>query len=248
MKNEKKFCVYIHVFPNNKVYIGITSRKPEVRWGNKGFNYRSQRIKSAIDKYGWENVKHYILEENISKHDAEQLEIKLIKAHRSNEKEFGYNSSTGGNVGCLGYKHTEEEKQKIREILKTTYPNRGRKATDEERKRLSKAHMGQVAWNKGIKGVVKQSEETRLKRSLIMKEKYKDHFYKESPIHYVLQMDLDNNIIAVWDNVNQAVKALKMKNIWKLCNFQGQTLNGYKFRYAEDFDKQYKYSGKDYKK
>ena len=33
-KSNKKFCVYEHVFPNGKRYIGITSKKPEARWEN----------------------------------------------------------------------------------------------------------------------------------------------------------------------------------------------------------------------
>lgn len=242
MKKVIKFCVYIHIFPNGKKYVGITSRKPEVRWGCNGFNYRGQRIKSAIEKYGWNNIEHYILESNISKSKAEKLEIKLIKAHRSNEKEFGYNSSTGGNVGCLGYKHTEEEIQKIKDSLKTTYPNRGRKASDEERKRLSIAHLGQVAWNKGMKGCFTKTKEEIEKRLKTIKERYPDYHFKPIPIHYVLQMDLDNNIIKVWDNVNSAERELKIKNIWKCCNFKCQTSKGFKFRYAEDFDKQYRYN------
>ena len=28
------YKVYIHIFPNNKVYIGITSQKPKRRWNN----------------------------------------------------------------------------------------------------------------------------------------------------------------------------------------------------------------------
>lgn len=32
------YIVYMHICPNNKKYIGITSQKPEKRWGN-GKNY-----------------------------------------------------------------------------------------------------------------------------------------------------------------------------------------------------------------
>lgn len=39
MKNN--YTVYMHIFPNNKVYIGITSRNPKYRWNN-GKNYKKQ--------------------------------------------------------------------------------------------------------------------------------------------------------------------------------------------------------------
>ena len=35
------YTVYKHICPNNKVYIGITVKKPEVRW-NKGLGYKKQ--------------------------------------------------------------------------------------------------------------------------------------------------------------------------------------------------------------
>lgn len=202
MNEENNYSVYIHVFPNGKVYIGITSRKPEVRWGCNGYLYHRARMKTAIKKYGWSNIEHYILESGINKEQAEELEMKLIKSHRSNEKEFGYNTSIGGDNGCLGYKHSEESKKKM-------------------------------------KGHIKTKKEIE-KRKQTIKDKYYNGRFRTIPIHYVLQMDLENNIIKVWDNVCQAENELHFYNrIRKCCNFGGITVGGYKFRYAEDFDKQY---------
>ena len=51
----KKFCVYVHVFPNNKKYFGITSKRPNARWeGGTGYDKEHQPVMyNAIQKYGW---------------------------------------------------------------------------------------------------------------------------------------------------------------------------------------------------
>lgn len=108
MKNN--YCVYKHTSPNGKIYIGITSREPQKRWGSNGINYRTQMFYNAIQKYGWNNISHEVLFDNLTKEEAEQKEIELIALYRSNEKQFGYNIDNGGN--CIG-SFSEEHKQKI---------------------------------------------------------------------------------------------------------------------------------------
>ena len=52
------YTVYQHKNKiNGKRYFGITSRKPEERWGYNGRNYKSSpHFYSAIQKYGWDNL------------------------------------------------------------------------------------------------------------------------------------------------------------------------------------------------
>ena len=38
---SENYTVYMHRFPNGKVYIGMTSKKPEDRW-KRGSGYRTQ--------------------------------------------------------------------------------------------------------------------------------------------------------------------------------------------------------------
>ena len=61
MNTKKKYCVYMHKNKiNNKVYIGITFRKPEDRW-QKGQGYHKQlKFFNAILKYGGDNFEHII--------------------------------------------------------------------------------------------------------------------------------------------------------------------------------------------
>ena len=96
---NKNYCVYEHIFPNDKKYIGI-SYDPEKRWGN-GKGYKKQpKIARAINKYGWENVTHNIIIDGISKEQAETLEKYLIAELKTIDR--GYNTSTGGNC-IVGY-------------------------------------------------------------------------------------------------------------------------------------------------
>ena len=91
---DKNYCVYEHIFPNGKKYIGI-SCDPEKRWRN-GKGYETQpKIARAINKYGWENVTHNIIIDDISKEQAETLERYLIAELKTIDQ--GYNTSTGGN-------------------------------------------------------------------------------------------------------------------------------------------------------
>lgn len=64
----KKWIVYVHIFPNGKLYFGITSKQPNARWeGGSGYGDNQPVMKAAIAKYGWENIEHEILFEGLSR-------------------------------------------------------------------------------------------------------------------------------------------------------------------------------------
>ena len=148
MKN-KKYFVYNHIFPNGKVYIGITSYdKPNGRWRN-GEGYKSQYVYKAIKKYGWDNIKHEILFNDLSKEEAEAKEIELIKKYKSNNKAFGYNIENGGHINCV----SEETRKKLigntnakgHKIDKEKHKEMILKSqTAEARKKLSKAKSKKI--------------------------------------------------------------------------------------------------------
>ena len=105
--------MYKHTFPNGKVYIGITScDDPNKRWQD-GYGYYEQPfIYNAIQKYGWYNVEHEILFDSLTWEEAKQKEIELIASYKSNDREFGYNLTCGGE-GQLGRVWTEEQKKNL---------------------------------------------------------------------------------------------------------------------------------------
>ena len=114
------WTVYKHTNKiNGKSYIGITSRKPEDRWGKNGCKYCSQKSKylcfsKAIQKYGWDNFTHDILYIGLTKAEACQKEQELISFYNS-KAPYGYNLTDGGE-GTRGYEVSEEFKQRRSEL------------------------------------------------------------------------------------------------------------------------------------
>ena len=136
---KNKWKLYVHRNQiNGKVYVGITSKSVEERWGYQGNGYKPHKNHKpthfwrAIKKYGWNNFDHMIILDNLSQDEAELLEQQYIQLFDSLEN--GYNSTVGGCVGSKGYKHTEEDKKKMSEIHKKWIP------TEEWYKNVSESH------------------------------------------------------------------------------------------------------------
>lgn len=116
----KKYIVYMHIFPNDKKYIGITCKKPNARWeGGSGYNESHQPIMyNAIQKYGWENVQHKILYQNLTFEEASNIEKELIKKYKTNCRrygnDYGYNMTDGGE-GTTGHIVSAEGRRKMSE-------------------------------------------------------------------------------------------------------------------------------------
>ena len=97
MDSNINYCVYKHTTPNDKVYIGLTGQALDKRWRD-GDGYRTQLFYRAIQKYGWDNIKHEVLEDNLSYEDACKKEIYYIQKYNSTNKNFGYNVAVGGGL------------------------------------------------------------------------------------------------------------------------------------------------------
>lgn len=121
--NEQLYCVYLHInTTNNKKYIGITCRPPEVRWNNgKGYKTNAH-FWNAIKKDGWDNFTHEILAEGLSKQAACKLEQELIQYYKATNPNFGYNHSCGGE-GTTKYLTLEEKAQARQQTVKKCYEN-----------------------------------------------------------------------------------------------------------------------------
>ncbi len=109
-----KWKVYIHTVPNGKKYVGITSKEPEERWRINGNGYYNHKyFYNAILKYGWDNIKHEVIYENLSESEAKNKERELIKKLNSSDRSYGYNLTLGGDGRVGKGLVSDEQKQKL---------------------------------------------------------------------------------------------------------------------------------------
>lgn len=164
---------------NNKIYIGI-SRKNSIN----SINYfgSGKAIKLAIKKYGKENFKKEIIEENINfkYSDLQRLEKYYIKKLNSKENKIGYNISDGGDGnfgetnGMYGKKHSIKSRLSISETRKENRkinPNYGKmtaESLEDFKKFITERNIKNPTLPNG------HSEETKLKISKTVSEKIKN--------------------------------------------------------------------------
>ena len=130
--NMDLFCVFKHVSPDGRVYVGTTKRIPQIAWFT-GSRYEKQTaMKTAIENAGGfdsfrNTFKHYYYtqdncwiewtggttynETNVYPgQDAEKLRREFIKEYKSNLPEYGFNATTGGKKD---FKYTDEAKDRM---------------------------------------------------------------------------------------------------------------------------------------
>ena len=209
------FCVYKHTSPSGKIYVGITSQLPNRRWQN-GFGYtENPYFYSAIQKYGWDNFKHEILFEDLTKEEAEIKEIELIAQYDSTNRERGYNISSGGGINYP----SEEGRQRLRELWT------GHVFSDEVRQKISQTQKGKII-----------SPETRAKMST-------SHKGKKMSLETRLKVDEAKHKAVLCVETGEVFKRMKdaqikykTAHISAVCKGYRKTAGGYSWCYVERSD------------
>src|ERR1700759_523611 len=146
---------------NGKCYIGQTERKPEERWKSHqscARNGSKKYIHTAMRHYGIEAFELEVICE-VSHEMLNAEESKYIAQFKSNQKEFGYNLTSGGdhwkktpeqcaaisermrgNRNAVGCKRSDEHKRKIGESTRSRPGSfLGKKFTDEHKSKIGQA-------------------------------------------------------------------------------------------------------------
>lgn len=226
------YTVYMHVFPNDKVYIGITCKDVNRRWNTDGSGYKNQiKMWRAIQKYGWDNIEHIIIAKNINIESAVHMEQELIELYDSTNKKHGYNTSLGGwahsnevkekiSSGNLGKKHTEEAKKKMSESRK------GVPKTEEWKRKIGQAHLG-----------IKHTDEARKRMSEIAKNRVYDSTNDRRNIA-VVQLNLETKeFINEYRSVKEASRQTETKagHISECCKNKRRQEGGFSWMYKSDY-------------
>ncbi len=86
------YYVYIHTFPNGKVYVGET-KSPQSRWANGDGYKENKEMYAAIQKFGWNNIKHEIIAEYDNEIEARVCEAVIICHLNAESSNCGYNKT-----------------------------------------------------------------------------------------------------------------------------------------------------------
>lgn len=175
---DAEFLVYIHTSPNNKKYVGITSKSPIERWGKGGSSYKDNKhFWNAIQKYGWDNFTHEVVAQHLTLKQACDLEVELIAKYDAMNPDKGYNHTTGGNWS----RPDEETRKRLSRAIKQNRADNpevvekiraalmGHEVSAETRRKISEA-------NTGMKVSEKERERRRnYRHSLETLEKLRGH-------------------------------------------------------------------------
>ena len=203
---------------NGKIYIGKNNGK------RNGYLGSGLLITAAIKKYGKENFKREIIEDNIEDIDIlNEKEKYWIKFFDSRNRDIGYNISLGGdgaNMDNKGKTYEEmygEEKAKIlkenisknysgenhpmygkihsdESKLKMSESAKGRVASEETRERQSKARKGKKIKRKDPKKIAKNRQGIRNHGE---KNKYVGVIYREDKNRYIAEITFEKKRIYI---------------------------------------------------
>lgn len=97
---------------NNKIYIGLTTRNFESRYGKNGIKsvyskqkYSNAHLSNSIEKYGFDCWEIKILHDNVEEiEELKNLEKHYVSKFKSNDPKYGYNKTAGGDATADRFK------------------------------------------------------------------------------------------------------------------------------------------------
>lgn len=239
-KIENIINKFKYIGQSHNIYSRWYSHKRELN-KNTHHNYKLQ---NDWNKYGQNNFDFEIIDIcDISElNDREMYWIKKFDSYNN-----GYNLDLGG-LGVRGYKHTEEE---LNKMIHVQNPKRVVQLDNDFNIVAEFESCGQVEKQLGyshrqIKSVCNKTGFQKTAHGYFWayaddyysnnfdREYYKKHDNKKKE---VLQFDLDMNLINRWESCYKASRNIGVSpgEISKVCNKKRMTAKGYIWRYADEY-------------
>jgi len=221
MKNYTGSAIYMIWFMgSDRFYIGSSTnfkhRHRQHLCGLRGDYHDNSQMQKAFYKYGEENFTMQVVEYL----DSHSSKDKILQAEQVwiDKYEFKNLYNVLKIAGsCLGYKHTDEAKERIANA------SRGRILSDWHKGRLS-------ATRRGMRGK-SVSQETKGKRQKTMESRYGgSHLYKK--VNQICKHT--GKVINTFNSITEASQSVGCgrNNISKVCKGKGNTCGGFIWKYV----------------
>ncbi len=136
------YLVYRITSPSGKSYIGQTNNLQR-RLSTHSRSSGCPALHAAIQKYGWSNFNHHVIQTNLTIAEANMVEEESIALHNTISPN-GYNLHKGG------LNHSMKQSEET--CLKKSKSLQGHEVTEETKAKIRNSHLG-----------LKASEETKMK-------------------------------------------------------------------------------------
>lgn len=159
-------------------YYGVTNN-PKNRWGSNGIQYRDTSLYTYIEKFGWENIQHIVLYENLTYEDALKIEDSLIisgweKGNCINKRRSGNVSKDDVYIREYQREYQREYYRQYREQNKDNY-----RKYQREYQRKNKDKINEYNRQRYNENLSKSREKNRIKQQKYRQRKKEEKQFIE---------------------------------------------------------------------
>lgn len=219
---------------NGKLYIGMT-KDLDKRWSNDGKQYsKCPYFWNAIQCHSWDGFEHIVLQDNLTKEEAQKLEKSLIKEYQTQNRDYGYNIADGGAGGATVRGGLHRLSKKVYQYnLDGTFIRiweNAQRASEELRICVSDIHTA-----------CRQEKGVRKAGNYMWRYKYYDSIKPYVRLSFsripIAQLDVNFNIINIYDCISYVDATIyNREKVTNCCKGKSLTHNGYYWCYEDDLN------------
>lgn len=164
------YWVYCHITPNGMFYIGKSKMATYIRWCPS--HYRKTTLYYYIEKYGWDNIRHVVLKDGLTKEQALILEGLLIDV--ATDCGWCINKQGSGGKWSIYLKESQKKYKKV-------WYNENKDRLLKERQIYSQTEYGKMVHKKAV--IKYESKlENKIYKRVSSYNRYHPNKIKETPL------------------------------------------------------------------